>query len=113
MAVASAQQGNYVAVGGVVTDVFLEGLIPRFVTLKDAQAPLIALGSLPPEGAADQSLSQVLVRFDVRPSWVRHAYFFSDLSAAAGGQAPSDPADLPIASCLRETQRPESRQERP
>jgi hypothetical protein len=79
----SAQQGNYLAAGGVVTDVYLEGLIPRFATLKDAQAPLVGLGILPRESESpDQLLSQVVVRFDVRPSWVHHTHFFADLSAA-------------------------------
>jgi hypothetical protein len=87
VAIDSAQQGTLLTVGGVVKDVFLEGLIPRFAKLPEAAAPLVPLGPLPDEPPTDRLLNHVLVRLNVTPSWVRHRYFFVDLSPSAAATA--------------------------
>ncbi len=80
VAVTSAQQGDYVLVGGEVKSIYLEGLIPRFAKLPEAAAPIIALGTMPSEPPAERLLSHVLVRLSITPSWVNHRYFFVELS---------------------------------
>ncbi len=76
VAVDTAQRGNYVAAGGSVTGLHLEGLIPRFAALRPEAQQLAALGPLPVEVPPLGFISQVLVRLDVAPAWVQHKYFF-------------------------------------
>ncbi len=78
-AIHSAEQGDYVAVGGAVKGIHLEGLIPRFAVLSEAASPFVALGPLPGEPDDDRLLSHVLMRFDVLPKWAQHKYFFIQL----------------------------------
>lgn len=79
-AIASAEAGDLAAAGGVIEDVYLEGLIPRFATLPAAASPMIPLGPLPQEGPDQRLLlSHVLIRLRVQPSWVQHQYFFVEL----------------------------------
>jgi hypothetical protein len=90
VAIASAERGDFVAVGGTVKGLHVEGLIPRLATLRPEDLPLVPLGPLPAEAAPPhQLLSQVLVRFDVLPAWVRHKYFFTSIpptpAAKSGG----------------------------
>lgn len=79
VAITSAQQGDFVLVGGEVKDLYLEGLIPRFAKLPEAASPLVTLGTIPSEPPAERLLSHVLVRLNVTPSWVKHRYFFLEL----------------------------------
>jgi len=79
VAIRSAQDGDYVAVGGVVKEVHLEGLIPRFAILSKGALPFVALGPLPSEPKEHTLLNHVLMRFDVLPEWVHHKYFFLPL----------------------------------
>lgn len=81
-AIRSGEQGDYVAVGGVVKGVHLEGLIPRFAVLSEGALPFVALGPMPAEPREDALLSHVLMRFDVLPSWVHHKYFFLQVNGA-------------------------------
>ena len=83
IAVDSAQRGNYVAAGGLVKGVHLEGLIPRFAALRPEAQQLAALGPLPVEPPPFGFISHVLVRLDVAPAWVQHRYFFLSVSNAA------------------------------
>ncbi len=79
IAVDSAERGDFVAVGGVVRGIHLEGLIPRFATLPEGGLSMLALGPLPVEPKQEALLNHVLVRLDVAPSWINHRFFFADV----------------------------------
>jgi hypothetical protein len=81
MAVSSAERGDLAAAGGEITGTHLEGLITRFATLPTAASVLVPLGQLPSE-SQDYLLPQVLMRFELQPSWAQHEHFFVQLSAA-------------------------------
>ena len=83
LALDSAQRGNYVAAGGVIKGLHLEGLIPRFAALRPEAQYLVALGPLPVEVPPLGFISHVLVRLDVAPAWVQHRYFFLPVPNAA------------------------------
>jgi hypothetical protein len=78
-ALASARRGDYARVGGAVKNFHLEGLIPRFATLRPEIQQLVPLGPLPDEAEPTAFVSHVLVRWDVEPDWVQHRYFFAEL----------------------------------
>lgn len=83
VALDSAQRGNYVAAGGLVKGLHLEGLISRFAALRPEAQQLAALGPLPVEVPPLGFLGHVLVRLDVVPAWVQHRYFFLPVPNAA------------------------------
>jgi hypothetical protein len=87
IAVASAEQGDLVAVGGTTQAVYVEGLIPRFATLPAAALPMSPLGPLPSEPKESGLLSHVVIRLQLTPDWFRHRYFFvpATETAATGG----------------------------
>jgi hypothetical protein len=43
VAIAAAERGDFVAVGGTVTGLHVEGLIPRLATLRPEDLPLVPL----------------------------------------------------------------------
>lgn len=77
-AIDSAGRGDYVAVGGLVRGVHIEGLIPRFAVLPEGGVVMVALGPLPKEPSDNLLLAHVLMRLNVVPTWVAHRYFFSE-----------------------------------
>ena len=79
----SAERGDLAAVGGEIGGHHLEGLITRFAALPQAASVLVPLGVLPTEELKQPLLSQMLMRFDVKPVWVQHEHFFFDLPASA------------------------------
>jgi hypothetical protein len=79
MAMDSARRGDYVAAGGALKNFYLEGLIPRFATLRPEIRQLVPLGPLPIEVEPLAFISHVLVRFDVQPAWIQHRYFFTSV----------------------------------
>ncbi|MCA9120376.1 MAG: hypothetical protein H6822_09900 [Planctomycetaceae bacterium] len=77
----SSERGDLAAVGGDIAGHHLEAVITRFATLPDAASILVPLGVLPIEDIKQPLLPQMLMRFDITPSWVQHEHFFADLSA--------------------------------
>jgi hypothetical protein len=77
-ALRSLQQGDFVAAGGEISGVHLEGWITRLAGLPDAATPIVSLGDLPvdagPAGFGVSTLSQASMRFEVSPKWLRHEY---------------------------------------
>ncbi len=82
-AIRSAEQGEFQSVGGQVSNVHLEGLVTRLRTLPPVASILTPRGSLPGTSQPDTSqhgyLDQVLLRYDIVPSWVRHEYFVATI----------------------------------
>ncbi|MDA1048886.1 MAG: hypothetical protein O3C40_00185 [Planctomycetota bacterium] len=79
----SAQRGDLAAVGGDIVGHHLEGLITRFAALPTAASVIVPLGILPVEDIKQPLLPQMLMRFDLKPAWVQHEHFCSDLPAVA------------------------------
>ncbi|MBC8353619.1 MAG: hypothetical protein H8E66_16595 [Planctomycetes bacterium] len=82
VSVHSAERGDLASVGGEIIGHHLEGLITRFAALPDAASILVPLGVLPTEDIQQPMLSQMLMRFDVKPTWIQHEHFYLDLPAA-------------------------------
>ena len=76
MAIAAADRGDLQASGVTIKKVYVEPLSTRMATLPAVARPLVPLGTLPAEHMSEPSLSQLLLRTDVQPSWVRNQYFF-------------------------------------
>ncbi|MCL4201558.1 MAG: hypothetical protein KJ000_03635 [Pirellulaceae bacterium] len=79
VAIASARQGDYLAAGGTVQAVYIEGLVPRFAVLPPAALPMTRLGALESIKNEGAILPHVLVRLQLVPSWIRHRYFFAEI----------------------------------
>lgn len=76
----SAERGDLAAIGGEIVGNHLEGLITRFATLPVPASILVPLGVLPVEDIKQPLLPQMLMRFDLKPTWVQHKHFYADLS---------------------------------
>ncbi len=83
VAVDSAERGDLAAVGGTIANQYLESLATRFAALPTAASVLTPLGAVPPEQAGTGYRSQVLMRFDLEPTWAQHDFFFANLASAA------------------------------
>ncbi|MEZ6112633.1 MAG: hypothetical protein R3C99_16710 [Pirellulaceae bacterium] len=86
-AIHSAERGDFDAVGGEIVGAHLEGVITRFASLPTAAAWMLPLDRLPDEWPQQPSLNQVLMRFDVQPTWVQHRCFFQRIGPPANAQA--------------------------
>jgi hypothetical protein len=84
IAVLSAERGDLAAVGGEIVGVHLEALITRFADLPPAASVLVPLGEVPTESGA-ALLPQMMMRFDLAPSWAQHDQFFVEFSSAGAG----------------------------
>lgn len=71
----SAERGDLAAVGGEIVGHHLEALITRFAALPAAASVLVPLGVLPTEDIKQPLLPQMLMRFDIKPTWVQHEHF--------------------------------------
>jgi hypothetical protein len=78
-ALITAQRGDFVAVGGEIVGTYLESVITRFASLPQPAIVLTPLGSLPQEQSGHNFLTQMLMRFDLKPHWVQHDQFFVTL----------------------------------
>ena len=74
-AIRSAQRGDLVQAGGTISGIYLEGHITRFATLPEAAALLLPLGTSPDSYGEFDPLEQVVLRFDLTPTWLQHKYF--------------------------------------
>jgi hypothetical protein len=86
-AIASAENGDFVEVGGLVKGLYLEGVVPRFAAFPESAWSLTALGPLPEEPQPAKLLNHVIIRCDLLPQWVHHRYFFTDLSSVSAPAA--------------------------
>jgi len=75
-----ADRGDFVAVGGNTVTAHLEALITRFATLPPSASVLIPIDAIPIERRTSV-ISQMLMRFDIDPTWLQHAHFFVPLAA--------------------------------
>ncbi|HEV3006580.1 MAG TPA: hypothetical protein VGX78_19070, partial [Pirellulales bacterium] len=78
LALASAQRGECLQLGGEILAFELEAFMSRFTNLSDADWGFAALGSMARE-SHDAPPRQLLVAFDVKPVWAQHAYGFVEL----------------------------------
>jgi hypothetical protein len=79
IALSAAEQGAFTAVGGDVTEVTIEPLLTRFVTISDRSRGLLRLEPLPSEIQTSDLRNAILARFDLNPRWVAHEAFVVDL----------------------------------
>ncbi len=76
-ALATAERGDLVAVGGNITQVAVDAVITRFRDLSQSLWPL-ALSEFQNDTATDDHpLEQILFRFTIRPVWLQHEYLFA------------------------------------
>ena len=80
VAVDSAERGDLAAVGGTITNQYLESVTTRFAALPTAASVITALGTIPREHSDYSPRNQVLMRFDLTPSWAQHDFFFVEFS---------------------------------
>jgi hypothetical protein len=80
VAVDSAERGDLAAVGGTITNQYLESLTTRFAALPTAASILTPLGLIPREQSQHSNKDQVLMRFDLTPNWAQHDFFFVEFS---------------------------------
>jgi hypothetical protein len=67
--------------GGRVSGLMLESVITRQASTAPGDWGMIRIGGLPTiSGTGLDLLKQVQVRFVLKPLWLRHEYFFIDLS---------------------------------
>lgn len=71
-----ARRGDLAAAGGEIVGISAEPLVTRFATLSTAGRSLVPLGPLPTEPNTTRALFQVVVQFEIRPTWLAHEYFF-------------------------------------
>lgn len=80
VALATAERGDFAAVGGAIAEFYLEPLIVRLAALTDNVWTYVALGPLPSEPEEIDLVRHVLMRFRVEPAWVQHPCFFVELT---------------------------------
>jgi len=83
VAIDSAQRGDLASVGGTIANQYLESLTTRFAALPTAASILTPLGSIPVEQAQSGYRNQMLMRFDLKPTWAQHDFFFVEFAAPA------------------------------
>lgn len=76
MAVEGTQRGWLAGAGGVIEDLFVEGVITRFAKTPDAIALLVPVGTWNDE-PNQPLLKHALGRFVLKPSWYQGEYFFA------------------------------------
>jgi hypothetical protein len=78
MAIAAAQRGDFVEVGGKITGVAIEGLTPLFGAAVWPIDRLVPLGALPAEQftTGEEAARQVFGVLQIEPRWARSRYFF-------------------------------------
>lgn len=79
-ALATAERGDLVAVGGTYQQVALDGLVSRFGQLRTSAWPMaFSEDVLADPATVDDPLKQVLMRFTLKPAWLQHEYMFVEL----------------------------------
>ena len=73
-AVYTAERGDNLTVGGIITEVFAEGSLMRMISMKENAAPFSGI-DVPVSLSIDQPTNQVSLRAAVSPKWFRHRYF--------------------------------------
>ncbi len=71
-AIYTAERGENLTVGGIVSDVSAEGTITRIALMKENAAPFTGLDS--PVSLSEQPVRQASLRATLAPKWVRHRY---------------------------------------
>jgi len=80
MAIDSAERGDLAAVGGTIANQYLESMATRFAALPTVASILTPLGTMPSGSPGQFRVDQVLMRFDLTPSWAQHDFFFVELT---------------------------------
>ena len=71
-AIYTAERGENLTVGGIVSDVSAEGTISRIALMKESAAPFTGLDT--PVSLSEQPARQASLRATLTPKWVRHRY---------------------------------------
>lgn len=71
-AIYTAERGENLTVGGIVTDVSAEGTVTRIALMKESAAPFTGLDT--PVSLSEQPVRQASLRAALTPKWVRHRY---------------------------------------
>jgi hypothetical protein len=99
IALAAAEQGEFTAVGGDVTEVTIEPLLTRFAMLPERSRGLLRLEPLPSEIHTSDLRNAIMARFDLDPRWIAHETFIVDLLArpAPSAAPPATATAQPVA----------------
>ena len=71
-AIYTAERGENLTVGGIVSDVSAEGTITRIALMKENAAPFTGMDT--PISLSEQPVRQASLRATLTPKWVRHRY---------------------------------------
>ncbi|MCH8921752.1 MAG: hypothetical protein IIA67_01245 [Planctomycetes bacterium] len=85
IAIARAERGDFVAVGGRVDGVELLSMVDFIANVPTREPYLWSVGRLPRHVDATLSsrpLKAIVVRFSLQPSWVQNEYFFAEIDDA-------------------------------
>lgn len=74
-AISSAEDLDYLNVGGIVEDVHLESLLTRFITMPDVASILIPLGDSARLTTIAFPRQQLCWRLTIKPKWAHNEYF--------------------------------------
>jgi len=75
-AIYTAERGENLTVGGIVSEVFAEGTITRIALMKESAAPFTGLDN--PVSLSEQPARQASLRATVTPKWYRYRYGLVD-----------------------------------
>ena len=79
LALEALTRGDVAEIGGVVSGIELEGLIPLAARPGEDAWGLVRLGPLETPPLALKPIEQLRVRIDVEPKWLRTQHFFTEL----------------------------------
>lgn len=75
-ALSSAKQGYYVKAGGTIESFAAEGALARLAALPSVASNLVELGTTLPPIEKIRPDSALILRLEIKPTWVHHRYFF-------------------------------------
>lgn len=74
--------GDCEAVGGAVGGVTFEGALSRMAKLPEIAGQLVPLGSIYLAAERNDPLSNLILRFELKPTWLQHKHFVEELVTA-------------------------------
>jgi hypothetical protein len=75
-ALATAERGDLVSVGGTIKQIAVDGVVTRFRDLKPSGWPL-ALSKFDDGGIRLRPFRQILFRYTIQPVWLQHECVFA------------------------------------
>ena len=79
LAVEALSRGDVAEVGGVVSGIEIDGLIPLCANPRDDAWGLVRLGPLEKASPKLKPIEQLRARIDIEPKWLRTEHYFTEL----------------------------------